>query len=108
MPVPLGIMTGLIIGKPVGIFVASWLPVKAGLATLPEGVLWRHVCGTACLAGIGFTMALFISGVAFPGTGLESQAKLGILLGSLVSAIIGIAILVTTRRGVGASRPSER
>jgi len=97
-PVPLGIMAGLVIGKPAGIFVASWLAVKAGLATLPQGVSWRHVCGTACLAGIGFTMALFISGLAFPGTGLESQAKLGILLASLVSAVVGIAILATSRR----------
>ena len=100
-PVPLGIMAGLVIGKPAGIFVASWLAVKAGLATLPQGVSWRHVCGTACLAGIGFTMALFISGLAFPGTGLESQAKLGILLASLVSAVVGIAILATSRRATG-------
>ena len=96
-PVPLGIMAGLVIGKPAGIFVASWLAVKAGLATLPQGVSWRHVCGTACLAGIGFTMALFISSLAFPGTGLESQAKLGILLASLMSAVVGIAILATSR-----------
>jgi NhaA family Na+:H+ antiporter len=99
-PVPLGIMAGLVLGKPAGIFMASWLAVKAGLATLPEGVSWRHVCGTAWLAGIGFTMALFISGLAFPGTGLESQAKLGILLGSLMSAVVGIAILLTTQRDV--------
>jgi len=99
-PVPLGIMAGLVLGKPAGIFVASWLAVKAGLATLPEGVSWRHVCGTAWLAGIGFTMALFISGLAFPGTGLESQAKLGILLGSLMAAVVGIAILLTTRPDV--------
>jgi NhaA family Na+:H+ antiporter len=98
-PVPLGIMTGLVLGKPAGIFLASWLAVRAGLATLPEGVSWRYLCGTAWLAGIGFTMALFISGLAFPGTVLESQAKLGILLGSLVSAFIGITILLTTRRG---------
>jgi NhaA family Na+:H+ antiporter len=101
-PVPLGIMTGLVLGKPAGICLASWLAVKAGLATLPEGMSWRHLCGTAWLAGIGFTMALFISGLAFTGPGLESQAKLGILLGSLVSAIIGIAILITPRRGVEA------
>jgi NhaA family Na+:H+ antiporter len=74
------------------------LAVKAGLATLPEGVSWRHVCGTAWLAGIGFTMALFIGGLAFTGIGLESQAKLGILLGSVVSAGVGLSILLTTRR----------
>jgi NhaA family Na+:H+ antiporter len=99
-PVPLGIMAGLVLGKPAGILLASWLAVKAGLATLPEGVSWRHVCGTAWLAGIGFTMALFISGLAFPGIGLERQAKLGILLGSLISAVVGIAILLTTRRDI--------
>ena len=76
-PVPLGIIGGLVIGKPAGIGMASWVAVKAGLATLPEGVSWRHVVGTAWLAGIGFTMAFFISGLAFPGTDLESQAKLG-------------------------------
>ena len=96
--VPLGIIAGLVIGKPFGIGVASWLAVKLGLATLPEGVSWRHVVGTAFLAGIGFTMALFISGLAFPGTELGSEAKLGILLASLVAAVIGIAILLTTRR----------
>lgn len=96
LPVPLGIMTGLVLGKPAGICLASWLAVKGGLATLPEGASWRHLWGTAWLAGIGFTMALFISGLAFPGAGLESQAKLGILVGSLVSAIVGIALLLTT------------
>lgn len=97
-PVPLGIIAGLVIGKPLGICVASWLAVKTGLATLPEGVSWRQVTGTAFLAGIGFTMALFISGLAFPGTDLESEAKLGILLASLVAAAGGIAILFTTPR----------
>jgi Na+:H+ antiporter, NhaA family len=58
----------------------------------------RHVIGTACLAGIGFTMALFISSLAFPSSGLASEAKLGILIGSLVSATVGIAILLTTKK----------
>jgi NhaA family Na+:H+ antiporter len=105
-PVPIGVMVGFVLGKPAGILVASWLAVKAGLAPLPEGVSWRHVCGTAWLAGIGFTMALFISGLAFPDAGLESQAKLGILLGSFVSAVIGIAILLTARRDVVAGAPT--
>jgi NhaA family Na+:H+ antiporter len=101
-PVPLGIIAGLVIGKPAGIVVASWLAVQSGLATLPRGVSWRHIWGTAWLAGIGFTMALFISGLAFTDSGLDSQAKLGILLGSLVSAILGISILRTTRPDAGA------
>ena len=97
-PVPLGIIAGLVFGKPAGICVASWPAVKTGLATLPEGVSWQHVTGTAFLAGIGFIMALFISGLAFPGTDLESEAKLGILIGSLVSAAVGVAILLTKQR----------
>ncbi len=97
-PVPLGIIVGLVFGKPAGICAASWLAVKAGLAMLPDGVSWRHVVGAAWLAGIGFTMALFISSLAFPGAGLVSEAKLGILIGSLVSAAVGIAILLRTPR----------
>jgi Na+:H+ antiporter, NhaA family len=90
-------MLGLVVGKPLGIGVASWLAVSSGLATLPDGVSWRHLLGTAFLAGIGFTMALFISGLAFPGTPFESQAKLAIMLGSLLAATVGIAVLLTTR-----------
>jgi len=94
--VPLGIIAGLVIGKPLGICLASWLAVKSGLAALPDGASWRHVVGTAFLAGIGFTMALFISGLAFPGTDLEREAKLAILLASVLAAAIGIAILLAT------------
>ena len=95
--VPLGIMFGLVLGKSVGIGLASWLAVKTGLAALPEGATWRHVIGTAFLAGIGFTMALFISGLAFAGTHFEREAQLAILIGSLLAAAIGIAILLTTK-----------
>lgn len=95
--VPMGIIFGLVIGKPLGIIVASWLAVKSGLATLPDGVSWRHLLGTGFLAGIGFTMALFIGGLAFTGTPFESQAKLAIIIGSLLSALAGIAILLSTK-----------
>ena len=71
--------------------------MKAGLAALPEGSTWRHVISTAFLAGIGFTMALFISGLAFAGTHFEREAQLAILIGSLLAAAIGIAILLTTK-----------
>ena len=93
--VPLGIMLGLVLGKSVGISLASWLAVKAGLAELPEGATWQQVIGVAFLAGIGFTMALFISGLAFAGTHLEREAQLAILIGSLLAAAIGLAILLT-------------
>ena len=94
-PVPLGILGGLVLGKPIGIFVASWLAVKAGAALLPAGVSWRQVLGTSCLAGIGFTMSLFISSLAFAGTPYESQAKLGILLASATAALLGTIVLLT-------------
>ncbi len=95
--VPPGIMVGLVLGKPVGIGLASWLAVKTGLAELPEGSTWRHLIGTAFLAGIGFTMALFISGLAFAGTHFEREAQLAVLIGSLLAAAIGIAILLTAK-----------
>lgn len=95
--VPLGIMVGLVLGKSVGIGLASWLAVKTGLAALPEGSTWRHLIGTAFLAGIGFTMALFISGLAFAGTHFEREAQLAILIGSLLAAAVGVAILLTVK-----------
>lgn len=94
--VPLGIIVGLVLGKSVGISLASWLAVKTGLAALPEGSTWRHLIGTAFLAGIGFTMALFISGLAFAGT-LKREAQLAILIGSLLAATVGIAILLKVK-----------
>lgn len=95
--VPLGIMVGLVLGKSVGIGLASWLAVKTGLAELPEGSTWQQLIGTAFLAGIGFTMALFISGLAFSGTHFEREAQLAILIGSLLAAAVGIAVLLTSK-----------
>ena len=95
--VPLGIMFGLVLGKSIGVSLASWLAVKSGLAELPEGSTWRHLIGAAFLAGIGFTMALFINGLAFTGTHFEREAQLAILVGSLLAAAIGIAILLTSK-----------
>ncbi|MBK6854299.1 MAG: Na+/H+ antiporter NhaA [Burkholderiales bacterium] len=95
--VPMGIMVGLVVGKSVGIGLASWLAVKSGLAALPEGATWRQLIGTSFLAGIGFTMALFISGLAFAGTHFEREAQLAILVGSLLAALVGITILLTSK-----------
>jgi len=95
--VPLGIMLGLVLGKSVGIGLASWLAVKAGLAALPDGSTWRQLIGTAFLAGIGFTMALFISGLAFAGTHFEREAQLAIVIGSVLAAAVGIAVLLTSK-----------
>jgi len=92
----LGIFFGLLIGKPVGVFGATWLAVKAGWADLPPGVTWRHVFGAGWLAGIGFTMALFIAGLAFYSTPEKLDlAKMSILAASLVAGVIGAVILAT-------------
>lgn len=98
--VPLGIMGGLVLGKSAGIGLASWLAVKTGLAELPEGSTWRQLVGTGFLAGIGFTMALFISGLAFHDTHHAREAQLAILIGSFLAAAIGIAILLTSKATV--------
>ena len=92
---PLGIALGLFIGKPLGIFTFSWLAVKTGLAHLPEGVGFRHIFAVSVLCGIGFTMSIFISSLAFTGvsTEFDTYARLGILLGSTTSALVGYTLL---------------
>jgi Na+:H+ antiporter, NhaA family len=92
-PVAIAVILGLAIGKPVGVVLLSWLSIKLGLAKLPEDVNWRHLIGGGFLAGIGFTMALFIAGLAFSDETLLRPAKVGVLLGSVASACIGVAIL---------------
>jgi NhaA family Na+:H+ antiporter len=94
-PVPLGIAAGLLAGKPIGVLLASWLAVRFGFARLPEGVGWGAMFGVSVLCGIGFTMSLFIAGLAFEGVGSEYvvQTRLGVLFGSLGSAVLGLALL---------------
>jgi NhaA family Na+:H+ antiporter len=102
-PVLLGIVFGLFIGKPVGIMLFCWIAVKARFAALPERVNWRLVFGVALLCGIGFTMSLFIASLAFGGGhgGGHSDAhggmeRVGILLGTLVSGVVGYVALRLT------------
>jgi len=92
-PVSLGIILGLVVGKQIGITFFAWLAVRSGQATLPEGVSWRLVYGTSWLAGIGFTMSLFIASMAFADPILVSIAKVGILVGSLICGIVGYLLL---------------
>ncbi len=92
-PVSLGIGLGLLLGKPIGIMFFSFLAVKLGVSSLPKGITWMHYLGVSCLAGIGFTMALFVSNLALGGTEVETFSKLGILTGSLISAVVGFVIL---------------
>jgi NhaA family Na+:H+ antiporter len=94
-PVALAVAAGLVIGKPLGIVLFSWLAVRAGWASLPAGVGWPAMIGAGCLAGIGFTMSLFIAALALQGELLDA-AKIGILAGSAVSAILGMVLLVLT------------
>ena len=92
---PLGIAAGLALGKPLGIIGAIALATRQGLARLPEGCTWRHVIGVGCLAGIGFTMSLFIGSLAFESHDLATSVRVGVIAGSLVSTILGVTILVT-------------
>ena len=105
-PVTHGIVVGLVVGKLVGIAGTTWLACRLGLSSLPEGTGWPEVVGIAALGGIGFTVSLFVSNLAFRTTsGLASDAKLGILTASVVAALLGTAILVFTDAKPG---PQER
>lgn len=92
-PASLGIVLGLFIGKQLGIFGAVWLAVRSGVAKLPEGTNWWQVYGVALVAEIGFTMSLFIAGLAFSDPAVFRNARLSVVVGSLFSAVIGAAVL---------------
>ncbi len=102
--VALGVMLGLVVGKPVGVMLLAFLAVKTGLAALPSGVTWQHVLGVSFLTGIGFTMSIFIANLAFgPGELLDS-AKVGILAASLVSGVLGAVTLLRLAPTASAGR----
>lgn len=94
-PVPLGIATGLFIGKQTGVLAFGWLAVRTGFASLPGGLNWLHMYGLALLCGVGFTMSLFIGSLAFEETGVNLlfDDRLGIIVGSLLSAACGYLVL---------------
>ena len=92
-PLPLGIAAGLFLGKQIGIFSAVWLAVKTGFAAKPRGATWLQIYAVAILCGIGFTMSLFIGGLAFADSLLVEEAKIGTLAGSVIAAIIGYILL---------------
>jgi NhaA family Na+:H+ antiporter len=99
-PVSVAVALGLFLGKPAGVLLFSFLAVKFGVARLPSGVTWRMLVGGGFLAGIGFTMSLFVAGLAFAGEPrLLSDAKIGVLLGSACGALAGAALLALPRRG---------
>jgi NhaA family Na+:H+ antiporter len=96
--VTLGVILGLLLGKPLGIFAFSWLAVRAGIAELPREVTWRSIHGAGWLGGIGFTMSLFIGGLAFGDPALLANAKLGILIASTLAGITGYLLLSRSGR----------
>ena len=107
-PVTLGITLGLVLGKAVGVFGSAWLLLRSGLAVHPAGASMLQLFGVCVLCGIGFTMSLFIGGLAFDGlgAGFQTQLKLGVLAGSLIAGLAGAAILIAASRGAPPSPAS--
>ena len=101
--VALGVAVGLVAGKAVGVTGFAWLVVKLGWGRLPSGIGWQHMIGTATLAGIGFTVALFIAELAFTDDTIIDLAKIGIFTGSILAGVLGYLILRATP---GRNRPS--
>ena len=93
--VALGVAVGLVVGKTVGVSVFAWVAVRLGWAKLPASARWRHMVGTAAVSGIGFTVALFITELAFVDPVLADQSKVGIFAGSIVAGLLGVAFLLT-------------
>lgn len=93
-PIPLGITAGLFLGKQIGVFLSCWLVIALGLTKLPEDINWQALYGVSILCGIGFTMSLFVGGLAFENSGGDLMAdRLGILVGSLLSGVVGYLYL---------------
>jgi NhaA family Na+:H+ antiporter len=90
---PLGIMAGLVLGKPIGIMLAIGCCVLLGFAKLPERATWAHMLGVACLAGIGFTMSLFIGTLAFNSSDQIDAVRVGVIAGSILSTLFGLSVL---------------
>jgi NhaA family Na+:H+ antiporter len=91
--VSLGVALGLLVGKPLGVTLASWAAVRLGLAALPDGVGWASLTGAGILAGIGFTMALFLTALAFEDPALAAASKIGVLGASALASFLGVALL---------------
>ncbi len=102
-----GVAVALVVGKFVGVALFSWVAVKLGFARLPPSVRWGHICGVGAVAGIGFTVSLFITGLAFDSEVLQDDAKLGTLIASVVAAIVGAIVLALTARPTSSSPVSS-
>lgn len=98
VPLSYGIMSGLFLGKPLGIVGLSWIVVKLGWAKLPEGLRWRHIFGLGFTAGIGFTMSIFITNLSFEDQAMLNTAKVAIMVGTVVSGIVGLLWLIRVEK----------
>lgn len=111
-PVFLGVAVGLFVGKQLGVFALSWGLIRLGLARLPEGAGWGQFYGVCVLTGIGFTMSLFIGGLAFPASDTLAETRFGVLAGSVASAVVGYVLLAAIgrirRAGGGHADDDER
>jgi NhaA family Na+:H+ antiporter len=96
-PLPLGIAAGLFLGKQLGVFGAIWAVDRIGLCRKPEVLRWTHIYGASLLCGVGFTMSLFIGELAFTDRLLIDEAKIGTLLGSILSGIVGYMVLALAK-----------
>ncbi|MFL6203820.1 MAG: Na+/H+ antiporter NhaA [Acidimicrobiales bacterium] len=103
--VTIGVVVGLVLGKTVGISAATWGAVRLGRADLPTGASWRQLVGVAALAGIGFTVSLFIAGLAFDDPALVDEAKIGVLAASVVATLTGYLLLRSARRPTVSAAP---
>lgn len=92
-PISEGIIVGLFFGKQIGIFIFTWLAVKLKIASMPSGISWKQIYSAGILAGVGFTMSLFIANLAFPGNELLNISKVGILVASILSGVVGYIML---------------
>lgn len=100
-PLPLGIAAGLVVGKPLGVVTVCWLAVRLRLATLPDGCSWSHVTGIGFLAGVGFTMSLFIGSLAFSLPEHLTAVRVGVIYGSIIASILGLSLLMMASRRQG-------
>ncbi len=107
-PLPLGIALGLLVGKQVGVFAFTFIPVKLGWAKRPSGTTWAHLYGASLLAGIGFTMSLFIGTLAFSTAEHAVGVRIGVLSGSIVSGVLGYAVLRSLSPTQPGSEPAEQ
>jgi NhaA family Na+:H+ antiporter len=102
-PVPLGVALGLFLGKQLGVFGFAWLAIKSGIATLPRHASYAQLYGVSLLCGIGFTMSLFIGALAFSDPAAIDATKIGVLTGSLASAVVGFLVLRACGTRAGAA-----